>query len=363
MIWRVSMGGLVMNLEWMDDARKIPDEVMDFIRKIAVRAINEKDFSPESIAEIFGISRTAIYAWLKRHKEGGYAGLDTKKAPGSPGIITSEMDAWLVDTVTHHVPSEFGYDTVLWTREILSEILNEVFDLNVAASTVGQHLRNLGLSYKKPWFRAAERDAQQVERFLRETFPRIQRLADKIGADIGFEDEAGIGLQTHSGKTWGEVGETTIVPVTAKRGGFNMLSMVTAAGTMRFSIRDGKIGSDQYINFLKSLLKGRENPLILIVDRAKFHRSKKVIAYVRSNRTKIRIYFLPPYSPEMNPDEQVWNHVKSKRIEKKSVKTKSELKSKLNSVFRKLQCKVEAVKSFFRLPGTKYAAIGCADNC
>ncbi|MBU0498963.1 MAG: winged helix-turn-helix domain-containing protein, partial [Gammaproteobacteria bacterium] len=81
-----------------------------------------------------------------------------------------------------------------------------LFDLDVAGSTVGLHLNRLGLSYQKPWFRANERDEQEVERFLDDTFQRIQRLAEKIGADVAFEDESGIGLQTHSGKTWGEVG-------------------------------------------------------------------------------------------------------------------------------------------------------------
>ena len=258
---------------------------------------------------------------------------------------------------------DFGYDTVLWTREILAELLNEKFGVNVVGSTVSLHLTNLGLSYQQPWFRANEQDPHKVEHFLHDTFPRIQRLAEKIGADIVFEDEAGVGLQTHSGKTWGEVGKTPEVSVTGKRGGYNILSAVTAAGTLRFSIKDGKIDSDTYIGFLKQLLHGKTNPLILIVDRASFHRSKKVRNFVRSHRKQIRVYFLPSYSPEMNPDEQAWNIVKSKKIGKQSVKTKSELKKKLDSALRSLQHKAEMVKSFFELPNTKYAALECTDNC
>lgn len=101
---------------------------------------------------------------------------------------------------------DFGYDTVLWTREILAQLLNEKFGIGVCGSAVGRHLTLLRLSYQKPWFRANEQDPEKVERFLTDTFPRIQRLAEKIGADIAFQDEAGIGLQTNSGKTWGGVG-------------------------------------------------------------------------------------------------------------------------------------------------------------
>lgn len=241
-------------------------------------------------------------------------------------------------------------------------MLNEKFDVQVGGSTVSLHLKRLGLSDQKPWFRAKERDARKVERFLHDTFLRIQRLAEKIGADILFEDEAGIGVETHAGKTWGEVGKTPEVPVTGKRGGSNMLSAVTAAGNVRFSIEDGKIDSDRYIAFLRQLLQKRAKPIILIADRAPFHHSKKVRDFVRSHRKQIRVYFLPSYSPEMNPDEQVWNIVKSKEIGKKSVKTKSELKKKVNSALRSLQHKTGMVKSFFMLPFTKYAALACTDN-
>lgn len=345
-----------MKEEWLTDARKIPDEVMSYIRKISVRAIEEKEYSPELIADVLGISRTAIYDWKRRYCRGGYSALDTQISPGAPPVITEEMDAWLIDTVLNHSPLDFEYDTALWTRDILAALLNKHFDINVAGFTVSLHLNNLGLSYQKPWFRANERDELEVKQFLNEKFPRIQRLAEKLGADIAFEDEAGVGLQTHSGKTWGQIGKTPEVPVTGKRGGYNLLSIVTADGIMRFSIQESNIKSKEYIEFLKTLIKGRERTLILIVDRASFHKSKDVRMFVRSRREKIRIYFLPRYSPEMNPDEQVWNEVKSKKIGRKAIKTKKLLKKALYSELRSLQKKTEKIKSFFQVSYTQYAA-------
>ena len=132
--------------EWLEDARKIPDEVMSYLRKIAVRAIEEKSYSPESIADVFGISRTAIYAWRRRYHEAGYSGLETQQSPGAPPVITEEMDSWLIETVCNHTPMDFGYDTVLWTREILAKQLSEKFKVEVGDSTVSLHLKKLGLS-------------------------------------------------------------------------------------------------------------------------------------------------------------------------------------------------------------------------
>ena len=348
--------------KWIEDARKIPDDVMDYLRKIAVRAIEEKGHSPEVIADVFGISRSSIYNWLQRYRGGDYSALDTRQSPGAPCIITDEMDWWLSDTVLNYTPMDFSYDTALWTREILSELLKNEFGVTVAGSTISLHLQHLGFSYQKPWFRAEEQDEQKVDHFLTDTFPRIQRLAEKIDADILFEDEAGVGLQTHSGKTWGKLGKTPEVPVTGKRGGYNMLSAVTAEGVLHFSIEEGKINSDRYIKFLKQLLRGRIKPIILIVDNVSFHHSKKVRDFVRSHRKQIRVYFLPSYSPEMNPDEQVWGDIKSKKVGRKTAKTKHELREKIYSAFRRLQRNTEKVKSFFQLTDTRYAELACPDN-
>ena len=223
----------------------------------------------------------------------------------------------------------------------------------MAGSTVSLHVKHLDLSYQQPAYRPRAQDPQEVEYFLNEKFPRIQRLAEKLEADIGFEDEAGINLQTHAGKTWGRVGQPPEIRVTGQRGGYPTLSMVTAHGVMRFSVTEEKINSQKYINFLKQLLQGRTRPLMLIVDRVSFHSSTPVRDVVRSNRQKIRVFFLPRYSPEWNPDEHLWNEIKSRKIGRKSIKTKLELKKKIYSALRSLQHNVERIKSFFRLPDTK----------
>lgn len=352
-----------MSNEWLEDARKIPDEVMSYLRKIAVRAIVLEGASPELVSAVLGISRTAIYEWLRRFRKDGYDGLETRQSPGAPAVITTEMDVWLKQTVLAHTPLDFGYDTVLWTRDRLAEVFNEHFGTCVGGSTIGLHLKRLGLSYQKPWFHANEQDPQKVERFLDDTFPRIQRLAKKIGADIAFQDEAGARLEAHAGKTWGETGTTPEVPVTGKRGGYNLLSIVTPTGELLFSIEEGRIDSERYIAFLEQLLEGRTKPLILIVDGVSFHRSKKVRDFVRSHRKQIRVFFLPGYSPELNPDEQVWNTIKAKGVSKKAPKNKPELRKKVESALRSLQKNTEKVRSFFHLPYTKYARLECADNC
>lgn len=346
-----------MNEEWLLDGRQIPDEVMGYIRKMAVHAIRERGESPEIVAQIFNFNRSCIYRWLKQYDEGGYAALESRMPPGASPLITQEIDEWLKQTVLNRTPVDFGYDTTLWTCALLADLLQKEFAITVSSCAVSLHLNKLGLSYQKPAYQDVERDPQEVERFLNDKFPRIQRLADKTGADMGFEDEAGVGIMTRSGRTWGMAGKTPVVRVSMKRGGYNVLSMVTAQGEMNYSVTADHLQSERYIAFLRPLIRARQRPLILLVDRASFHRSQQVRDFVRAHRTQLRIYFLPRRSPERNPDEQVWNEVKNHRIGKQPVKNKKDLKKRLYSALRSLQKNTGRILSFFQLPDTQYAAI------
>lgn len=132
-----------MNADWMSDARKIPDEVMNYIRRIAVRAVVEDKESPELIAKIFRISRASIYQWLRWYHEEGESGLDTRKAPGAHSIITPQIEHWLKKTILCFTPEDYGYDTTLWTLKILASLLEKEFGIQVEQSTVANHLHKI----------------------------------------------------------------------------------------------------------------------------------------------------------------------------------------------------------------------------
>ncbi len=344
-----------MEEDWGLDGRKIPDVAMDYLRRVAVRAVEEKGFSPELVIEVLGLSRSCMYHWLKRYRQQGLEGLDSKVAPGAAAQVTAEMEQWLCQTVLNSTPVEHGYDTLLWNREILATLLQKRFGATVTGRTISGHLKKLGLSYQKPCYRSVAQDPDEVEQFLEDKFPRIERLAAKLGADIAFEDEAGIGVSTRSGRTWGAAGQPPQIRVTDQRGGYNVLSTVTAQGQMRYATEAHTINSSRYIAFLRQLLRGRTRPLILIADRAPFHGSGEVRAFVRAHRQQLRVFFLPRHSPELNPDEHVWEEIKDKRLGKQPIKNKRDLKRRLQSALRSLQQQTQRIISFFHLPETQYA--------
>jgi len=100
-----------MNTTWLDDYRKIPDDVMCYIRIMAVNAVRVLGQSPEMVAKVYNFDRSCIYRWLNQYDHGGFEALESKMAPGAEPLITSEIDEWLKQTVLASTPIEFGYDT------------------------------------------------------------------------------------------------------------------------------------------------------------------------------------------------------------------------------------------------------------
>ncbi len=345
-----------MDTIWLDDYRKIPDNVMCHIRIMAVNAVRVLGQSPEIVAKVYNFDRSCIYRWLKQYDNGGFEALESKMAPGAEPLITSEIDEWLKQTVLALTPVEFGYDTNLWTSVILSNLLTQNFGVTVSDCAVRLHLKALGLTCQKPEYQDVQRDESEIDKFLNNKFPRICKVAKKMMADIAFEDEAGVGIMTRHGRTWGLSGQTPVIKVSMARGGYNVLSAITSQGKMSYSLQDGTINGERYVEFLKELILERKRPLILLVDHATFHRSKLVRDYVRAHRSELRIFFLPKRAPEFNPDEQVWNEIKNNQIGKQPIRNKAYLKDRLIVALDSLKLNTKRIISFFHLPDTKYAA-------
>jgi transposase len=345
-----------MNTDWMSDARKIPDEVMSYIRQIAVHAIIDQNQSPELIAKIFRISRSSIYQWLHWYRKEGDEALETHQAPGASPTLTGKIDHWLKRTILTSTPADHGYDTELWTLAILAALLKKTFGIQVYGSTIANHLHRMKLSCQVPQYRAYGYDPQEVEAYLSEKWLIIQRVAHKRNADIFFEDEAGIGIMTRSGRTWGAINSPPIVLASDQRGGYNVLSAISSTNVkMYHQITDKHIASEQYIEFLNKILIEHPRPIVLVADRASFHRSKKVREFVRAHRHQIRVFFLPRHAPDLNPDEQVWNEIKYRKLGREPIFNKDDLKVRLISNLRALQQNATQLLSFFHLKDTRYA--------
>ena len=182
-------------------------------------------------------------------------------------------------------------------------------------------------------------------------------MAQEVGADIYFGDAAHMRSDHHAGRTWGKKGETPIVEATGARHGMSLISAITSRGHMRFMIvGKGGVNADVFIEFLKRLTAGAKHMIFLIVDRGPAHIAKKTKTFVESLKGVLKLFYLPPYSPDRNPDELVWKHLKANTVGRMTVTSKDDFKTKVRSSMRQLQNNPAKIRSFYQKPSLRYAA-------
>jgi transposase len=263
---------------------------------------------------------------------------------------------WIYETIVSKTPLQLKVAFALWTREIIRIVINRKFGIRLSLASVGRLLAQLGLSVQRPLHAAYEQNPELVRTWLAREFPQIKERAKREKALIFFGDEASIRSDYHAGTTWGATGQTPVVRVTGKRFSCNMISAISAKGEMCFMITKGTVNAAVFIDFLKRLLSRGERKIFLVVDGHPCHRAKKTKRFVESVKDRLELCFLPPYSPELNPDELVWNHVKNHRIGRTVVRDREDLVCKVRCALRSLGRAPEKIQAFFRKPSLRYAA-------
>jgi hypothetical protein len=188
---------------------------------------------------------------------------------------------------------------------MVHEVIRDKFGVRMSDVSVGRLLKKLELSPQKPLRRAYQQNPEAVDRWVNEEYPKIRKLAKREKAQIFFADEASVRSDYHCGTNWAPRGQTPVVPSTEARFSLNLVSAVSPRGEMRFMTVKCRMNTAKFIEFLQRLIKGAKQPVFLIVDGHSTHRAVKVKKFVASTKGMLRLFFLPPYSPEINPDESV----------------------------------------------------------
>lgn len=336
-----------------NDGRKLDHKTLEEIRKRAVERVQAGE-SPEDVIQALGFNRSCIYDWLARYRAGGWDGLKAKPLAGRPKKITGAQIKYLYKAIAGKTPLQHRFEVALWTLRLVQWLIYEDLGLKLSRASVGRLLNQMGLTCQRPLFRAMEQNAERVEKWKREEYPRIQQLAKETGAEIWFEDESGVRSDYHGGTTWAPKGQTPVVRTTGARYRYNMISAVAPKGDLRFMLTKEAVKAPVFVEFLKRLMQGMKRPVFLIVDGHPVHRSVKVQEYVASTKGRLRLFFLPPYSPELNPDEQVWAEVKAKGVGRRVITSASQMFSMLLGLLRSLQRSPGKIKAFFEHPETRY---------
>jgi transposase len=337
------------------DARRLTHKTLTELRKRGVSSVQDGQ-SPELVAKALGINRVTIYGWLALYRNGGWAALDARKRGGRKPKLDAKAIRWIYNTVTIKNPLQLKFTFALWTAKMVGQVIFQQFGIKLSKASVCRLLAQLGLTPQRPVWRAYQQRPEQVKKWLEEEYPRIRALARRHKALIFFGDEAGVRSDHHAGTTWAIKGKTPVVSSTGARFGLNLISAVSAQGEFRFMTTKGRVGAAKVIEFIKRLIHGVDRMVFLIVDGHPAHKAKMVSRFVDTIKDRFRLFFLPPYSPELNPDERVRNDLKNNGIGKQMITSPKQLYSSVISYLRSIQKSPARVRSYYHNETTRYAA-------
>ncbi len=336
------------------DGRKLDHKTLEEIRLMAMERLREGE-SASAVMASFGLCRTTIYKWQRKVQEGkGLSALLSRKASGRPRTLTPAQEQRVFRWINGRDPRQYGFDFGLWTRQVVGQLIEDRFGVQLSLASVGALLARLGLTPQKPLQRAYERDPEAIEAWKTAVYPKLAARAKKLGADIYFWDEAGFRADAVQGRTWSKKGQTPVIAVPGQRQTISAASAVNAKGAFWFATYQGGLNGDLFVGMLQLLMRHRRRPLFLVLDNLATHKAKVVTEYVASTAGKLELHYLPGYAPELNPDELVWNYMKRTGTARRPLAKGDKLQDHIEADMLAIQRNPCLVRSFFSAPYVAY---------
>jgi len=340
------------------DARKLDTFGKEDLRRRVVRAVVADGLSKSAAARVFGVSRTSVHAWVDLYREQGEEGLIPKR-PGrrkGGGYLKGWQAGMIVNIIKDRTPDQLRLPFALWTREAVRDLIEQKFGIRYALRSVGDLLERWGFTAQKPQRRAYERDGEQIRRWLEEEYPKLRRRAKRENAEIYWEDETGLRSDHFVGRSYAPRGQTPTVRTTGRRFSCNIISAVSNKGTLRFRVFEGGFNQNVLIDFLARLVRDARRKVIVIADGHPAHKGRKLRRWLEKHREECELVFLPPYAPELNPDEVLNQDLKANVFAAGRPATRNQLLRRTRSRLASTQKRPDVVRSFFEETHVAYAA-------
>jgi len=340
------------------DARTLKDEALHERRRQVIR-LHKRGGKPGQITQVTELSGTAVKKIIRLYEEGGAAGLKPGRRgrrTGDKRSLSEEQELRLQRLICDKRPEQLKMDFALWNRGAIRQLIEQECGISMPIRTVGHYLKRWGFTPQKPIRRAYEQRPEAVKQWLNEQYPDIAKRARTEGGEIHWGDETGLVNTDVRGRGFAPKGKTPVTYAPGTRQRLSMIATVTNKGCARWQIIDGNFNSDRLIEFLELLIKDAGKKVFLILDNLRVHHSKPVKAWLEENKEKIECFYLPSYSPELNPEERLNSDLKQAIGSKVPVRTKEKLHAAVDDHMLMLQNNPERVASYFQDPYVKYAA-------
>jgi transposase len=328
-------------------------------RKQVIR-LHKQGLKIMKIVELTGLSWPAVRKAIDLYSVGGWKALQLQspgRKTGTGRTLTEDQERRVRQLICEKRPEQLKMDFALWTRPAVVELIEQEFGIRLPVRTVGDYLKRWGFTPQKPIKRAYEQRPEAVQAWLEDEYPKIAARAKTEAAEIHWGDETALVNTDVRGRGYSPKGQTPVAyAVGGRREKLSMISTVTNQGKTRWMIIEDAFNSDRFIEFLEALIIDSGRKVFLIVDNLRVHHSKPVKEWLEKHEQEIEIFYLPSYSPELNPDERLNADLKYAMGSKVQVRTKKKLRDATNQHMTMLENSPERVKSYFQDPRVKYAA-------
>ena len=340
------------------DARTHSPKTQYEIRKQVIR-LRKQGIPNHVVADGVGVSvGHASRIWQSYLKEGSKAiklGIRGRRK-GEKRTLTAEQEAQVRRALIDKMPDQLKFPFALWTRDAVKLLIKQRFKLEMPIRTVGEYLKRWGFTPQKPVKRAYEQSSQAVQKWLDKDYPIIASRAKEEKAEIHWGDETGIQTGANRVRGFAPKGEKPVINLVAKKSHVSMISAITNQGKVRFMMYQDAMNSELLIKFMTRLTKDAGRKVFLILDNLRVHHGKNIKQWLEEHRDQIEIFYLPSYSPELNPDEYLNSNLKTKVHSGRPIRNRKDLEMKTRSFMRTLVKRPAHVRSYFKHPKVGYAA-------
>ena len=342
-----------------DDARYSTLEQLHERRKQVVR-LHRKGYGVMQIVELSGLSYPAVRGAIDLYEEGGMAAIKPAtrgKRVGQGRTLTDEQERCIRQIICDKRPEQLKMEFALWSRAAVMQLIEREYGIKLSVRGVGNYLSRWGFTPQKPIKKAYEQRPEAVQAWLDEQYPDIESRAKAEGAEIHWGDETALVNTDVRGRCYAPAGKTPVAYVVGgTRQKLSMIATVTNQGKTRWMIIDEAFNSDKLIEFLAALIKDAGKKVFLILDNLRVHHSKPVKAWLARHTDAIEVFYLPSYSPELNPDEMANADIKQAVTKQAPARTKLQLVKAASRHLRSVQKQPERVRRYFQHVPVRYAA-------
>lgn len=298
------------------------------IQLLRQQVADSSHLTVQEAAATYGVTRSTVRKWRRRLHNPDY--LIVRKPRGKGWLLPLEARQFLTDIIKQPA-TLYGFDDPYWTARKVVIMIDRQYGIQLSRVTAWNYLRRSNLTPQKPGTLYREQDPEKRRHWVEVEYPAILAQAKRTNALIFWQDECSVSLQPSTHRTWGTRGVTPVLRITGKRGGLNCLSSVSIEGHLHYWVHRGKVETDTIYNYLvdlKTHFPDRE--VIVIMDNSPLHKAQWLQMNIMAV-PGLHIRYLPPYSPELNPDEKVWRHLKRIKLKHHGARSVAELKDLLEA--------------------------------